>query len=121
MLKKHGEEAFVYGTISTDISLALMASDWSAYPITVNVTMTATNGGPWTGSFTGTVGTPGGAITLYAENFDPVMSRQERLDYHDEAINTRPVRGYVDRLMAVTGDEVGLLNDEFASLRLRVP
>ena len=35
---KHGEEAFVYGTISTDISLALVASDWSAYPITVSVT-----------------------------------------------------------------------------------
>jgi NAD(P)H dehydrogenase (quinone) len=37
---------------------------------------------------------------LYAEKFDPVMSRQERIDYHDEAINTLPVQGYVDRLRA---------------------
>ncbi len=37
---------------------------------------------------------------LYAEKFDPVMSRQERLEYHDEAINTLPVQGYVDRLRA---------------------
>ena len=28
------------------------------------------------------------------------MSRQERIDYHDEAINTKPVQGYVDRLRA---------------------
>ena len=27
---KHGQEAFVYGTVSEDISLALVASDWSA-------------------------------------------------------------------------------------------
>ena len=37
---------------------------------------------------------------LYAENFDPVLSRQERIDYHDEAINTRNVQAYVDRLRA---------------------
>lgn len=37
---------------------------------------------------------------LYAEGFDPVMSRQERIDYHDEAINTAPVQAYVDRLRA---------------------
>lgn len=37
---------------------------------------------------------------LYAENFNPVMSRQERLDYHDEYTCTRPVQGYVDRLRA---------------------
>ena len=37
---------------------------------------------------------------LYAEKFDPVMSRQERIDYHDEEINTLPVQGYVDRLRA---------------------
>jgi putative NADPH-quinone reductase len=37
---------------------------------------------------------------LYAEGFNPVMSRQERLDYHDEAINTLPVQQYVDRLRA---------------------
>ncbi len=40
---------------------------------------------------------------LYAENFNPVMSRQERLDYHDEAICTKPVQGYVDRLRAAEG------------------
>jgi putative NADPH-quinone reductase len=37
---------------------------------------------------------------LYAEHFDPVMSRQERLDYHDTAVNTKPVQGYVDRVRA---------------------
>ena len=37
---------------------------------------------------------------LYAEKFDPVMSRQERIDYHDEALNTKNVQGYVDRLRA---------------------
>src|SRR5450631_1771710 len=37
---------------------------------------------------------------LYAEGFNPVMSRQERLDYHDEAICIAPVQGYVDRLRA---------------------
>ena len=37
---------------------------------------------------------------LYAEDFNPVMSRQERIDYHDEAICTIPVQGYVDRLRA---------------------
>jgi putative NADPH-quinone reductase len=40
---------------------------------------------------------------LYAENFNPVMSRQERLDYHDEAICRRPVQGYVDRVLAAAG------------------
>ena len=37
---------------------------------------------------------------LYAEKFDHVMSRQERIDYHDEAVNTRNVQGYVDRVRA---------------------
>lgn len=37
---------------------------------------------------------------LYAEGFDPVMSEKERVDYHDEAICTLPVQGYVDRLRA---------------------
>jgi putative NADPH-quinone reductase len=37
---------------------------------------------------------------LYAEGFDPVMSRQGRIEYHDEAINTKPVQQYVDRLRA---------------------
>jgi putative NADPH-quinone reductase len=37
---------------------------------------------------------------LYAEGFDPVMSRQGRIEYHDETINTKPVQQYVDRLRA---------------------
>lgn len=37
---------------------------------------------------------------LYAEHFDPVMSRQERIDYHDENMCTKPVQKYVDRLRA---------------------
>ena len=35
---------------------------------------------------------------LYAEGFNPVMSREERLGYHDVAHNQTPVQGYVDRL-----------------------
>ena len=37
---------------------------------------------------------------LYAEGFNPVMSRQERLEYHDETACTKPVQEYVDRLRA---------------------
>jgi NAD(P)H dehydrogenase (quinone) len=37
-------------------------------------------------------------VDLYAEGFDPVMSRQERLDYHSTTRNTRPVRKYDDQL-----------------------
>ena len=37
---------------------------------------------------------------LYAEGFSPVLTAQERRDYHDTAINTAPVQGYVDRLRA---------------------
>ena len=37
---------------------------------------------------------------LYAEGFDPVMSRQDRIDYHDVAVNRRHVAPYVDRLLA---------------------
>jgi NAD(P)H dehydrogenase (quinone) len=40
---------------------------------------------------------------LYAEGFNPVMSRQERLEYHDETACTKPVQGYVDRLRAAEG------------------
>ncbi|MHA1547537.1 MAG: NAD(P)H-dependent oxidoreductase, partial [Alphaproteobacteria bacterium] len=36
----------------------------------------------------------------YAENFDPVMTRAERLDYHDTALCRAPVATYVDRLLA---------------------
>jgi putative NADPH-quinone reductase len=35
---------------------------------------------------------------LYAENFNPVLSREERLNYHDTAINRAPVAPYVERL-----------------------
>lgn len=36
---------------------------------------------------------------LYAEAFDPVMSRAERLGYHDVPGNRAPVQGYVDRVL----------------------
>ncbi len=36
---------------------------------------------------------------LYAEGFDPVLSRAERLRYHDVPANRAPVQGYVDRLL----------------------
>jgi putative NADPH-quinone reductase len=38
-------------------------------------------------------------LDLYGERFDPVLSREERLSYHDLAVNRRPVQGYVDRLL----------------------
>ena len=37
---------------------------------------------------------------LYVERFDPVLSRQERIDYRDVSINRRNVAPYVDRLLA---------------------
>lgn len=37
---------------------------------------------------------------LYAEQFDPVMSREERINYHDLAINTAGVQNHVDRVRA---------------------
>ena len=37
---------------------------------------------------------------LNAENFDPVMSRQDRIDYHDVALNRSRVAPYVERLLA---------------------
>ena len=37
-------------------------------------------------------------VDLYAENFDPVMSRQERLDYLNPARNERQVQRYDDML-----------------------
>jgi NAD(P)H dehydrogenase (quinone) len=37
---------------------------------------------------------------LNAEGFDPVMSREERINYHNLAINRRDVAPYVDRLLA---------------------
>src|SRR6478736_5542707 len=35
---------------------------------------------------------------LYAEGFDPVMSREERLVYHEVPGNQAPLAGYVERL-----------------------
>lgn len=35
---------------------------------------------------------------LYAEGFNPIMSREERLGYHDVPANQAPVQSYVDRL-----------------------
>lgn len=35
---------------------------------------------------------------LYAEDFDPRLTRAERLGYHDVQHNIEPVRGYVERL-----------------------
>ncbi len=37
---------------------------------------------------------------LYAEGFDPVLSRAERVGYHDLSTNTDPVAGYVARVQA---------------------
>ncbi|WP_341894549.1 NAD(P)H-dependent oxidoreductase [Ferrovibrio terrae] len=37
---------------------------------------------------------------LYAEGFNPVLSREERLNYHNTAVNRAPVQPYVDRLLA---------------------
>jgi putative NADPH-quinone reductase len=40
-------------------------------------------------------------VDLYAENFNPVLSREDRLKYHDVPGNiTSDLRPYVDRLMA---------------------
>lgn len=36
---------------------------------------------------------------LYAEDFNPVLSRAERLGYHEVPGNRLPVQGYVDRLL----------------------
>lgn len=35
---------------------------------------------------------------LYAEDFDPRLTRLERIDYQDVEKNVQPVRGYVERL-----------------------
>lgn len=37
---------------------------------------------------------------LYAEGFDPVLCRDERLAYHDPVQNRIPVASYVDRVLA---------------------
>lgn len=40
------------------------------------------------------------ACDLYAEHFDPVLTREERLAYHDVPGNIEPVRSHVERLRA---------------------
>ncbi|MEF0942827.1 NAD(P)H-dependent oxidoreductase [Rhizobium sp. BR 362] len=40
---------------------------------------------------------------LYAENFDPVLSRHDRLTYHDYPGNTDLVKSYVERLKRAEG------------------
>ncbi len=42
-------------------------------------------------------------LDLYAEAFDPVLSAQERRDYHEIGPNLRNVQSYVDRLRAAEG------------------
>ena len=37
---------------------------------------------------------------LYAERFDPVLSEQERMQYHDLKLNRAHIDAYADRLMA---------------------
>ena len=37
---------------------------------------------------------------LYAENFQPCLTREERLNYHEVGANLAPVAGYVERLRA---------------------
>ena len=37
---------------------------------------------------------------LYAENFDPRLTREERIGYHEVGPNIEPVRGYVERVRA---------------------
>ena len=39
-------------------------------------------------------------LDLYADGFNPVMSREERLGYHTIPDNIEPVRPYVERLLA---------------------
>ncbi len=42
-------------------------------------------------------------LDLYSEQFDPVLSAQERLDYHEIGPNLAHVRPYVERLQAAEG------------------
>jgi putative NADPH-quinone reductase len=37
-------------------------------------------------------------LDLYAENFQPVLSREERRNYHDEKLNRAVIGPYIDRL-----------------------
>lgn len=40
---------------------------------------------------------------LYAEGFNPVLSREERMNYHDVDICRKPVDSYVERVLAAEG------------------
>ena len=40
---------------------------------------------------------------LYAEGFDPVLSREERLGYHDVPGNQAPLKPYIERLRRAEG------------------
>lgn len=42
-------------------------------------------------------------LDLYADNFDPVLSPEDRRDYHDTTINQRKVASYVERLQSCEG------------------
>lgn len=42
-------------------------------------------------------------LDLYAEGFDPVLSAEERRDYHDASINQKYIRPYVERLQRAEG------------------
>jgi len=42
-------------------------------------------------------------LDLYAERFDPILSRDQMLSYVDPSRNTREVEGYVARLRAADG------------------
>ena len=42
-------------------------------------------------------------LDLYAEGFEPVMSREERLGYHTPGENRAPVASHLDRVKAAEG------------------
>ncbi|MCY3564337.1 MAG: NAD(P)H-dependent oxidoreductase [Acidimicrobiia bacterium] len=42
-------------------------------------------------------------LDLYAEEFDPALSAQERIDYHDLELNIANIRPYVEQLRAAEG------------------
>ena len=54
-------------------------------------------------------------LDLYAEGFDPVLGRAERLGYHEVSANCALVEAYVTRLLAVRRqhlwDPIGDLNN----------
>jgi len=42
-------------------------------------------------------------LDLYAEGFDPVLSADDRLEYHDTSINQKRIGSYVERLQKADG------------------